>query len=156
MRDRVWTLYKPVPATALRGRHLWDLVEAYYTAHIRPLTLRFMTFSALEYKVVLLLIQTVQCIPSGPLDKLSPWFPRVSTGLGAPISECATLPEYPQWFQPSQKFDIGDCSQAIDIFYHDYVKDHGPIPYEFLTSGVDPVHGIPTQRVPLKVSSGKP
>ena len=85
---------------------------------------------------LLLFIQIVQCFPSS----------RLSTGaLGAPISNCATLPEYDQWFQPSKVFDFGDCTRAIDIFYHDYVKDHNHIPYEFLTSGVDPVHGIPTR-----------
>ena len=92
-------------------------------------------------------IQIVQCFPSSG---------RFSTSaLGAPISNCATWPDYEQWFQPSQVFDFGDCSRAIDIFFHDYVKDHTNIPYEFLTSGIDPVHGIPTQRLPLKVSWGK-
>ncbi|KAG6999309.1 hypothetical protein G7Y79_00036g072650 [Physcia stellaris] len=104
----------------------------------------------LRFPVFLLLVAAAQCIPSSPLSTRL----RASTRLGAPISECASLPNYPQWFQPSEKFDNGDCSRAISIFYHDYVKDHGPIPYEFLTSGVDPVHGIPTQRVPLKVGFG--
>lgn len=95
--------------------------------------------------VLFLLIQIVQCFPRSRFG---------TAALGAPISECATRPDYEQWFQPSQVFDIGDCSRAIDIFYHDYVKDHNNIPYEFLTSGVNPVHGIPTQRLPLKVASG--
>ena len=110
-----------------------------------------MTFPMLRFPVFLLLVAAAQCIPSSPLSTRL----RASTRLGAPISECASLPNYPQWFQPSEKFDNGDCSRAISIFYHDYVKDHGPIPYEFLTSGVDPVHGIPTQRVPLKVGFGE-
>ena len=115
----------------------------------RPM--QYVAFLMLRFPVFLLLVSAVQCIPSSPFSTRL----RASTRLGAPISECANLPNYPQWFQPSEKFDNGDCSRAISIFYHDYVKDHGPIPYEFLVSGIDPVHGIPTQRVPLKVGYGE-
>lgn len=77
-----------------------------------------------------------------------------STNLGAPIPNCATLPNYAEWFQPSEKFDIGDCPKALDLFFTDYTQDHDGTKYEFLASGVTPVHGIPTQRVPLKVGYG--
>ena len=103
-------------------------------------------FSMWKLPAFFFLIQAVQCFPNSRLS---------TAALEAPISNCATWPDYEQWFQPSKVFDVGDCSRAIDIFYHDYVKDHSNIPYEFLTSGVDPVHGIPTQRLPLKVASGE-
>lgn len=77
-----------------------------------------------------------------------------STNLGAPIPNCATLPDYPKWFQPSEKFDNGDCPKAIELFFNDYTKDHDGTKYEFLASGITPVHGIPTQRVPLKAAFG--
>lgn len=77
-----------------------------------------------------------------------------STNLGAPVPNCATLPKYPEWFQPSEKFDNGDCIKALDLFFIDYTRDHDGTKYEFLASGVLPVHGIPTQRVPLKVAYG--
>ncbi len=77
-----------------------------------------------------------------------------STRLGAPVPNCATLPSNAEWFQPSEKFDYGDCPKALELFYNDYTRDHEGIKYEFLASGVTPVHGIPTQRVPLKVSHG--
>ena len=77
-----------------------------------------------------------------------------ATNLGAPIPNCATLPSNAEWFQPSKKFDNGDCVKALDLFYRDYTRDHEGIKYEYLASGVKPVHGIPTQRVPLKVAHG--
>lgn len=77
-----------------------------------------------------------------------------STKLGAPVANCATLPGYAEWFQPSEKFDNGDCPKALELFFSDYTKDHDGTKYEFLASGVTPVHGIPTQRVPLKVGYG--
>ena len=77
-----------------------------------------------------------------------------ATNLGAPVANCASLPDYAEWFQPSQKFDNGDCIKAIELFFNDYTRDHENIKYEFLASGVTPVHGIPTQRVPLKVAYG--
>ena len=77
-----------------------------------------------------------------------------ATNLGAPVPNCASLPDYAEWFQPSQKFDNGDCIKAIDLFFNDYTRDHDGTKYEFLASGVTPVHGIPTQRVPLKVAYG--
>ncbi len=79
-----------------------------------------------------------------------------NASLGAPVPNCATLPRWREWYQASEKFDRGDCPKAINLFYNDYVKDHGGTRYEFLASGVTPVHGIPTQRVPLKVAIGKP
>lgn len=80
--------------------------------------------------------------------------PFSSAQLGAPVPNCATLPNYPEWFQPSEKFDNGDCLKALDLFFNDYTRDHDGTKYEFLASGVLPVHGIPTQRVPLKVAYG--
>lgn len=77
-----------------------------------------------------------------------------STKLGAPIPNCATLPGYAEWFQPSEKFDNGDCPKALELFFTDYTLDHDGTKYEFLASGVTPVHGIATQRVPLKVAFG--
>lgn len=77
-----------------------------------------------------------------------------STNLGAPIPNCATLPQYAEWFQPSEKFDNGDCPKALELFFTDYTRDHDGTKYEFLASGVPPVHEIPTQRVPLKVAYG--
>ena len=77
-----------------------------------------------------------------------------ATNLGAPVANCASLPDYAEWFQPSQKFDNGDCIKAIELFFNDYTRDHEGAKYEFLASGVTPVHGIPTQRVPLKVAHG--
>ena len=76
------------------------------------------------------------------------------SSLGAPVANCATLPNYPEWFQPSQKFDNGDCPKALELFFTDYTRDHEGIKYEYLASGVTPVHEIPTQRVPLKVGHG--
>ena len=77
-----------------------------------------------------------------------------ATNLGAPVSNCATLSSFAEWYQPSQKFDNGDCAKALELFYTDYTRDHEGIKYEFLASGVTPVHEIPTQRVPLKVAHG--
>ena len=74
--------------------------------------------------------------------------------LGAPVPNCASQPDYAEWFQPSGRFDNGDCIKAIDLFFNDYTRDHGGAKYEFLASGVVPVHGIPTHRVPLKVAFG--
>ena len=79
---------------------------------------------------------------------------RSATNLGAPVPLCATLPEYAEWFQPSQKFDRDDYLKAVELFYNDYTRDHENTKYEFLASGVTPVHGMPTQRVPLKVGHG--
>ena len=76
------------------------------------------------------------------------------SSLGAPVANCATLPNYPEWFQPSEKFDSGDCPKALELFFNDYTRDHEGIKYEYLASGVAPVHEIPTQRVPLKVAYG--
>ena len=72
------------------------------------------------------------------------------------MPNCATLPNYPEWFQPSERFDNGDCPKALELFFTDYTLDHDGTKYEFLASGVTPVHGIPTQRVPLKVAYGVP
>lgn len=89
-----------------------------------------------------------------PSVNRGPTIPFSSAQLGAPVPNCASLPNYPKWFQPSEKFDNGDCLKALDLFYIDYTRDHDGTKYEFLASGVLPVHGIPTQRVPLKVAHG--
>lgn len=96
----------------------------------------------------------IHCVTSTPLDTIQRGGIIGPGSLTAPISNCATFPEYEDWFQPSRKFDVGDCPKAIQIFYHDYVKDHKSIKYEFLAHAVDPTHGIPTQRLPLRVSYG--
>lgn len=83
-----------------------------------------------------------------------PSFPFHSS-LRATRPSCAILAQFPAWYQASARFDPGDCSKAIDLFYSDYVKDHEGARYEYLASGVDPVHDIPTQRVPLRVSAGE-
>lgn len=46
-----------------------------------------------------------------------------TTNLGAPVPNCASLADYPEWYQPSQKFDIGDCPKALDLFFTDYTQD---------------------------------
>ena len=113
-----------------------------------------MTELPLYLAAIFFVFQLIHCVPSTPLDTLHRGGIRRPGSLTAPVSNCATFPEYKDWFQPSRKFDLGDCSRAIRIFYHDYVKDHNNIKYEFLAQGVDPTHGIPTQRLPLKVSFG--
>ena len=85
---------------------------------------------------------------------ITPFLNDSAIDLNAPVANCATLPGYAEWFQPSKKFDDGDCREALQLFYNDYTRDHENIKYEFLASGVTPVHGIPTQRVPLKVAYG--
>lgn len=75
--------------------------------------------------------------------------------LGAPAPSCATLENYPGWFQPSHRFDVDDCLKALSLFHADYVRDHRTTKYEYLSSGVHPVHGIATQRLPIKSSHGK-
>lgn len=87
---------------------------------------------------------------------VTPFLPESAIDVEAPVPNCATQPGYAEWFQPSGKFDNGDCLKAIELFYNDYTRDHEGIKYEFLASGVTPVHGIPTQRVPLKVGYGAP
>ena len=104
---------------------------------------------------IFFIIQFVHCIPTDPSNSVSGSRKKVSRSLGAPVSNCATFPHNEDWFQPSRKFDVGDCPKAINIFYHDYVKDHNNIKYEFLPSEIHPIHGIPTQRVPLKVGFGE-
>lgn len=74
--------------------------------------------------------------------------------VGTTRPSCATIEQFPAWYQASARFDMGDCEKAIDLFNNDYVKDHKDTRYEYLASGVEPVHDIPTQRVPLKVSIG--
>lgn len=105
----------------------------------------------------LLLTHLATALPTDATENLSLNAPNssLSTSLGAPVPNCATLPQWADWFHASGKFDPGDCTSAINLFYNDYVKDHGGTRYEYLASGVKPVHGIPTQRVPLKVASGE-
>ena len=68
---------------------------------------------------------------------------------------CADLQSFPKWYQPSKKFDNGDCTKAINIFNTEYVENHDGARYEFYNTQGQPIHGIPTQRVPLKFSYGK-
>ena len=96
----------------------------------------------------------VNVIDPAPMINTSVTSTTSSSNLGAPIPNCATLPNYAEWFQPSEKFDPGDCPKALELFFLDYTRDHDGTKYEFLASGVTPVHGIPTQRVPLKVGYG--
>lgn len=85
------------------------------------------------------------------LDGLS-----LNGSLNASRASCASSPnEWPEWYQPSEKFDWGDVDRALDVFYNDYVRDHGSAKYEFLLSRMKPVHQIPTQRLPLKFEWGK-
>lgn len=91
----------------------------------------------------------VKCFPTNETAFLT-----LPPSLGTTRPSCAGIQHFPDWYQPSEKFDYGDCDKAINLFYSDYVKDHESTRYEFLASGVDPVHGIPTQRVPFKVGSG--
>ena len=113
-----------------------------------------MTQLPVPLAAILFILQLIHCITSTPLDTIHRGGIRRPGSLTAPVSNCATFPQYEDWFQPSKKFDAGDCSKAIRIFYHDYVKDHNSIKYEFLAQGIDPAHGIPTQRLPLKVGFG--
>ena len=130
------------------------------TSNLVPLWLKTLCFLTLAYQST--------CSPAAAaavniLDPLSSGAPSTTTtttalsltgGLGAPVPNCASLPDNAEWFQPSKKFDNGDCPKAIELFYNDYTRDHEGIKYEFLASGVTPVHEIPTQRVPLKVAYG--
>lgn len=75
--------------------------------------------------------------------------------LGATRPSCAELARYPEWYQPSQKFDNGDCKMAIQTFYNDYVRNHEGTRYEYYNDPYSPIHGIPTQKVPLKFASGE-
>ena len=76
--------------------------------------------------------------------------------LSAAAASCATEEAYPAWFHASGTFDEGDCSSALELFYNDFVKHNKGTRYEFLSSGIEPVHeGIPDQRLPLKIGSGK-
>ena len=68
---------------------------------------------------------------------------------------CADIEQFPKWYQPSKKFDSGDCEKAISIFNEDYVQNHGGARYEYYNADHKPIHGIPTQRVPLKFGFGK-
>ncbi|KAL6716610.1 hypothetical protein ACLMJK_006178 [Lecanora helva] len=77
-----------------------------------------------------------------------------SIPLQATRPSCAENPNFPEWYQPSKKFDNGDCQKAIEIFNNDYVQTHEGTRYEFYTSKVSPIHGIPAQRVPLKFAHG--
>ena len=124
-----------------------------------PLWLRLLCILSLAPQVI---CSPVNIADYGPLvDSLdtsslnsSPASILPSFPLGAPVANCASQPNFAEWFQASQKFDNGDCPKALELFYNDYVKDHEGIKYEFLSSGVTPVHGIPTQRVPLKAAHG--
>lgn len=130
-----------------------------HMAIFNPPTSCLNTFSSLISLFYLLLYSHLaSSLPSNAPGDVSLSLPAQSshaTSLGAPIPNCASLPKWAEWFHESQKFNPGDCDQAINLFYNDYVKDHGGTRYEYLVSGVAPVHGIPTQRVPLKLAVGK-
>ena len=105
--------------------------------------------------LILLLSHLTTCLPTNANENSIAPVPLLSNdNLTAPVPSCATLPSWPEWFQPSEKFDFGDVEKAMDLFYNDYVRDHGDTIYEFLLSGVVPVRQIPTQRLPLKVAHG--
>ena len=114
-----------------------------------PLLLR------LQILLIFLLSHLTTCLPTNPADNLTvPVPPTSNDTLTSPVASCATLPDWPEWFQPSEKFDSLDVERTLDLFYNDYVRDHGDTIYEFLRSGVTPVRQIPTQRLPLKVAYG--
>lgn len=99
------------------------------------------------------LSQFATCLPS--LSKNGSDRLELPGMLGATRPSCAEVEQFPQWYQPSMKCDLGDCEKAINLFYNDYVKDHDGTRYEYIASGKEPVHGIPTQRVPLKITVGR-
>ena len=114
-----------------------------------PLLLR------LQMLLIVLLSHLTTCLPTNATDSLAVPVPlSFNDTLTSPVPSCATLPSWPEWFQPSEKFDSGDVERAMYLFYNDYVRDHGDAIYEFLLSGVMPVRHIPTQRLPLKVAHG--
>lgn len=111
-----------------------------------------LTFQTL---LIFLLLHLTTCLPTNATDDLTVPVPLSSNDtLTSPVASCATLPSWPEWFQPSEKFDSRDVELAMNLFYNDYVRDHGDTIYEFLRSGVTPVRKIPTQRLPLKVAHG--
>ena len=93
-------------------------------------------------------------LPINATDILLPAPFSSNSIVGSPVASCATLPHWTQWFQPSERFDFGDVENALTLFHNDYVRDHGDTKYEFLRSGVTPVRGIATQRLPLKIATG--
>ena len=112
-------------------------------------------FLRLQVLLVFLLSHLTTCLPTNASENLiAPVLLSSNDTLTSPVPSCATLPSWPEWFQPSERFDFGDVEQAMDLFYNDYVRDHGDTVYEFLRSGVTPVRRIPTQRLPLKVAHG--
>ena len=114
-----------------------------------PLPLR------LHILLIFLLSHLTTCLPTNATDNFTVAVPPTSNDtLTAAAASCATLPDWPEWFQPSEQFDFGDVERALDLFYIDYVRDHGDAIYEFLRSGVTPVRHIPTQRLPLKLGYG--
>ena len=106
----------------------------------------------LQMLLIFLLIYLTTCLPTNATDNLTAL--SSNDTLTSPVASCATLPDWPEWFQPSEKFDSLDVERTLDLFYNDYVRDHGDTIYEFLRSGVTPVRHIPTQRLPLKVAYG--
>ena len=111
--------------------------------------------SRYQMLLIFLLSHLTTCLPTDATDNTIAPAPLPSNDtLTGPVSSCATLPFWPEWFQPSEKFDSGDVQHAMDLFYNDYVRDHRDTRYEFLRSGVTPIRQIPTQRLPLRVSFG--
>ena len=109
----------------------------------------------LQSLLILLLSHLTRCLPTNATDNLIAPAPLVyNAPLPSPAASCATRPDWPDWFQPSETFDFLDVEKTMDLFYNDYVRDHGDTIYEFLSSGITPVRHIPTQRLPLKVAYG--
>ena len=110
---------------------------------------------ALQMLFIFLLSRLTTCLPTNATESpIAPGPLSSNDTLTGPVSSCATLPDWPEWFQPSERFDPGDVEGTMDLFYIDYVRDHGDTIYEFLQSGVTPVRHIPTQRLPLKIAYG--
>ena len=119
-----------------------------------------MFLPSLRLIYLFLLTQLATTLPTNFTNNISldPSLNALSSNesLGSPTAACASsAQQWPAWFQPSKKFDSGDVDDALSLFFNDYVRDHGNSKYEFLLSGVEPVHKIPTQRLPLKVGWGK-
>ena len=109
----------------------------------------------LQMLLIFLFSHLTTCLPTNATENpIAPAPLSSNDTLTSPAASCATLPDWPEWFQPSETFDFLDVDKTMDLFYNDYVRDHGDTVYEFLHSGVVPVRHIPTQRLPLKVAYG--
>ena len=99
-----------------------------------------------------LLFTLVQFTASLPVDQ--PDSLLLPNMVQATRPSCAELANYPKWYQASEKFDNGDCEKAIGNFNKEYVQTHEGQRYEYYNSKFSPIHGIPTQRVPMKFGYG--